>query len=84
MCAEDCDVCAWATIEYRERGGTMRRGMGTTLERERERERERSKLAAIAHTLAQITTCSYTQMNHICTKSTRQTSRFYIDGKQNK
>ena len=53
-------------------------GVGMTLEYI-----EKSKHAAIAHTLAQITTCIYTQMNHICTKSIRQTSHIYIDGKQN-
>ena len=61
----------------REWGGTMRRGMGTTVEY-----RRISKPAAIAHNLAQITTCIYTQMNHICTKSTRQTNCIDIDGKQ--
>ena len=54
----------------------MYKGMGATIER------ERSKLTAITHTLAQITTCNYSQMNHICTKSTRQTSCIYIDNKQ--
>ena len=33
----------------------------------------------IAHTPTQITTCIYTQMNHICTKSTRKTSCIYIE-----
>ena len=41
-----------------------------------------SEPSTIPHTLTQTTTCIYTQMNHICTKPTRQASCIYIDSKQ--
>ena len=71
------DLMGGATLEtVGEGGGAIRMYRGMTT---REREREPT---TIAHTLTQITTCIYTQMNHICTKPTRQTSCISIDSKQ--